>query len=92
MAYKDINKLKAYRRLWYLKNKERKNKASHKYYIEHKRDIIKRTTLWAKQHPNKRKEILKRCRKNRYPILRDKILARHKEWEKNNPGETPTKP
>ena len=54
---------------WKEKNKEDPEKhreRSRRYYQEHKKEIIERTTKWAKDNKEKRRKIVKEMRERRY--------------------------
>ena len=56
---------------WNKKNRERRNPEKekerwHKYYLEHKQQVIERTKKWAEDNREKRREISKEMRERRY--------------------------
>lgn len=56
---------------WNKKNRERRNPEKekerwHKYYLEHKQQVIERTKKWAEDNREKRREISREMRGRRY--------------------------
>lgn len=66
MTFKDPERINGYKRKYYLKNRE---------------IVIERAKLWNKEHPNERKEIIKRNNKKRSTIKR--IWSENKEYNGN---------
>ena len=56
---------------WNKKNRERRNpekerERGHRYYLEHKQQVIERTKKWAEKNKEKRRLIVKEARERKY--------------------------
>ena len=83
MPYKDPAKRNEASRKSYTKHKKERKVTRHKYYEEHKEEILKATEEWAKFNPDKREIIERRWRnKNRKKIMLEaRVIRKKKRWE-----------
>lgn len=80
MAYKDPNKAKEYRKIWWEKNKERMQEKKKEYYQQNKEKINKRHSEYRKKHKEKMTAYLKEYREKN----REQINEQMKEYYDKN--------